>query len=192
MKTADRIVSLVKKMKRNSENMRSWKNVALAKEAFGLLQALDDPEENAIGKALACDAIVEQLSEYDVPRFCLEILRWELGQLEESAEKYDRLTPDEVRAHIAKLEEWIAPEKVSDSVFKERYSRWLAWDPIERDPVWEELYLEVEEEVDREMGDAPRGMGFCFGYWSEKRAALARRGIDWKDPHQMNPRVMFD
>ena len=40
--------------------------------------------------------------------------------------------------------------------------------------------------------DEPRGMGFCFNYWSAKRAALARRGIQWRSPSAMNPRVMFD
>jgi hypothetical protein len=35
-------------------------------------------------------------------------------------------------------------------------------------------------------------MGFCFAYWAEKRAALARHGIDWNSPQDMNPGVMFD
>jgi len=35
-------------------------------------------------------------------------------------------------------------------------------------------------------------MGFCFGYWAEKRNALERRGIEWMSPSVMNPRVMFD
>ena len=51
---------------------------------------------------------------------------------------------------------------------------------------------EVEKEVDEQLKDEPRGMGFCFSYWSAKRAALARRGIEWRSPSAMNPRVMFD
>ena len=35
-------------------------------------------------------------------------------------------------------------------------------------------------------------MGFCHSYWSAKRAALARRGIEWRSPSAMNPRVIFD
>lgn len=49
-----------------------------------------------------------------------------------------------------------------------------------------------EFKVDEDLKDEPRGMGFCFGYWSAKRAALARRGIEWRSPSAMNPRVMFD
>ena len=62
----------------------------------------------------------------------------------------------------------------------------------ERTPLWEEINQEVEAEADALLGDEPRGMGFCFGYWSAKRGVLAKRGIEWHDPHQMNPRVMFD
>ena len=62
-----------------------------------------------------------------------------------------------------------------------------------RTPLWEEIYYEVEKETDEAIGrNAPRGMGFCFLYWSSKAAVLARRGIFWKSPHEMNPRVMFD
>ena len=51
----------------------------------------------------------------------------------------------------------------------------------------------MEKETDEAIGrNAPRGMGFCFLYWSSKAAVLARRGIFWKSPHEMNPRVMFD
>ena len=51
----------------------------------------------------------------------------------------------------------------------------------------------MEKETDEAIGrNVPRGMGFCFMYWSSKADVLARRGIFWKSPHEMNPRVMFD
>lgn len=59
-------------------------------------------------------------------------------------------------------------------------------------PAYEDVIYEVEKEVDEDLKDEPRGMGFCFGYWSAKRAALASRGIEWRSPSAMNPRVMFD
>ena len=55
----------------------------------------------------------------------------------------------------------------------------------------EEPYV-VDDVIDEELEDEPRGMGFCHRYWSAKRAALARRGIEWRSPSAMNPRVMFD
>ena len=68
----------------------------------------------------------------------------------------------------------------------------LKVDPVQATPEWEDVIYEVEKEVDEQLKDEPRGMGFCFGYWSAKRAALARRGIEWRSPSAMNPRVMFD
>jgi hypothetical protein len=68
----------------------------------------------------------------------------------------------------------------------------LKVDPVQATPEWEKVIYEVEKEVDEELKDEPRGMGFCFSYWSAKRAALARRGIEWRSPSAMNPRVMFD
>lgn len=50
----------------------------------------------------------------------------------------------------------------------------------------------VQIEGCEQLKDEPRGMGFCHIYWSTKRAALARRGIEWRSPSAMNPRVMFD
>ena len=50
----------------------------------------------------------------------------------------------------------------------------------------------MEHKCDRRVGDEPRGMGFCFGYWSVLRQVLAERGILWQSPTELNPGVMFD
>lgn len=68
----------------------------------------------------------------------------------------------------------------------------LKVDPVQATPEWENVIYEVEQELDEQLKDEPRGMGFCHSYWSAKRAALARRGIEWRSPSAMNPRVMFD
>ncbi len=191
-KEADKIVALVKKMRNHSENQEIYLNLPLAQKAFAMLEALDDPEEGPLGKAYACNAIVEQLPEYDVPRFVLGILRRELTWLEESAEKSDWLHPEDLKAEIQKLEDYIDPEALSMEEFCRKYGRHLLFDPVERSQKWEEIYYEVEEECYRHLKGVPRGMGFCFGYWAEKRGVLAKYGIDWQTPHMMNPRVMFD
>ena len=191
-KQADKIVALVKKMRKHSENQEMYLNLPLAQKAFAMIEALDDPEEGPLGKAYACDAIVEQLPEYDVPRFVLSILRRELAWLEESAEKSERLTPEGVKEEIAKLEDYINPDGISMEEFCKKYHRYLLFDPVERSQKWEEIYYEVEEECYRHLKGVPRGMGFCFGYWAAKRGVLANYGIDWQTPHMMNPRVMFD
>ena len=68
----------------------------------------------------------------------------------------------------------------------------LKVDPVQATPEWEQVIYEVEQELEEQLKDEPRGMGFCHSYWSAKRAALARRGIEWRSPSAMNPRVMFD
>lgn len=191
-KQADRIVALVNKMRKNSEDQAGYLNLPLAEKAIKLLETLDDPEEGPLGKAYACNAIVEQLPEYDVPRFVLSILRRELAWLEESAEKSDWLHPEDLKAEIQKLEDYIDPKALSMEEFCRKYGRHLLFDPVERSQKWEEIYYEVEEKCYRHLKGVPRGMGFCFGYWAEKRGVLAKYGIDWQTPHMMNPRVMFD
>ena len=68
----------------------------------------------------------------------------------------------------------------------------LKRDPVEWTARYEEVIDEVERETHEQLKDVPRGMGFCFAYWPAKREALARRGVEWRDPHLMNPHVMFD
>lgn len=189
-----RIIGNVNQMRENSQDMRMWKNIPLAKECVQLLKDIDDPEETPMGKALACEAVIEQLPEYDVPRFVLSILRYKLELVQQSDEQDPERYPtsEEVQDEIQRLEDYIDTDHVSDATFHERYHRHLKADPIERTPQWEENYYEVEKECDRRLGDTPRGMGFCFGYWSTLREVLAERGINWKSPSQLNPGVMFD
>ena len=50
------LIANVDKMRENTQEMRMWKNIPLAKECVQLLRDLDDPEETPMGKALACEA----------------------------------------------------------------------------------------------------------------------------------------
>lgn len=185
------ILANVEVMRENAEEMRIWKNLAIAKETFELIKQVGD-DEGPLGRAMGCEMVVEKLSEYDAPRFTLEMLRYELKQLRISDEKSEDLTEEDVLDHIAELERFIDIEHVSYEDYRKQSHRSLKFDPIERTPLWEEINQEVEAETDALLGDEPRGMGFCFGYWSAKRGVLAKRGIEWRDPHQMNPGVMFD
>lgn len=191
---AERIVALVDEMRENSSEMRMWKNIPLAEECLRLLRALDDPNETPLGKAMACNAICEQLPEYDVPRFVLGILRYERELLAQAGDEADGNGPTlgEVDADIRRLSDYVDTEHVSTEEFIERHHRMLKFDPVERTPRWEEAYYEAEQECDRRLGDTPRGMGFCFSHWSIFRQVLAERGIHWRTPSELNPRVMFD
>lgn len=69
----------------------------------------------------------------------------------------------------------------------------LKKDRIEYSRRWEEAYYDVEDELDKMFAGTPRSQGFCFEYWQAKADLLARKyRILWRDPHQMNPDVMFD
>ena len=193
-KRAERVVKRVDQMRKNSQEMRMWKNIPLAKECVQLLKDIDDPEETPMGKALACEAIIQQLPEYDVPRLVLSILHYKLQLVKESDEHDPERYPteEEIVNDIRRLEDYTDIEHVSYNEFMERHRRHLHFDPVERTPEWEDNYYEVEKECDRQLGNTPRGMGFCFGYWSTLRQVLAERGIMWRSPSELNPKVMFD
>lgn len=193
-KKVKKVIKNVEQMRKNSEDMRMWKNIPLAKECVQLLKDIDDPEETPMGKALACEAIIQQLPEYDVPRLVISILHYKLELIkasdEHDPERYP--TEDEVTKDIQRLSDYIDTEHVSSERFRKLYQRHLVADPIERTPEWEENYYDVEKECDRRLGDTPRGMGFCFAHWSTLRQVLSERGILWHSPSELNPKVMFD
>lgn len=193
-KKVKKVIKNVEQMRKNSEDMRMWKNIPLAKECVQLLKDIDDPEETPMGKALACEAIIQQLPEYDVPRLVISILHYKLELIKASDEHDPERNPteDEVTKDIQRLSDYIDTEHVSSEHFRKLYQRHLVADSIERTPDWEENYYDVEKECDRRLGDTPRGMGFCFAHWSTLRQVLSERGILWHSPSELNPKVMFD
>lgn len=69
----------------------------------------------------------------------------------------------------------------------------LKVDPVEYTAEWENIYYDVEDELNRRFKNVHRHMGFCFRYWGAKQELLKEKyNIDWHSPSQMNPRVMFD
>lgn len=68
----------------------------------------------------------------------------------------------------------------------------LKHDPVEWTRQWEEVIDEVEQKTYKKLKGEPRGMGFCFSYWPALHSALLKYGIEWRNPRQMNPRVIFD
>lgn len=66
-------------------------------------------------------------------------------------------------------------------------------DRVEYTRRWEEIFYDLEEELNRRFESVPRHLGMCFEIWRVKSELLKERyGIDWKSPRQMNPRVRFD
>jgi hypothetical protein len=57
-----------------------------------------------------------------------------------------------------------------------------------------EEYLAVIDEVDEwiEKNREYRGFGSCHHVWRLKAEYLAKKGITWRSPAALNPRVRFD
>lgn len=96
---------------------------------------------------------------------------------------------DELRRILAKM---FSSEQLL-RIIERPWPGHLRRDPVEFTWEWEDLYYNMCDELDRRLADVPRGMGFCFRYWSAQAEYLKKRhGIEWRSPSQMNPRVMFD
>ena len=84
------------------------------------------------------------------------------------------------------------PKDIVDDVFDTVMNRRrnLKHDPVEMT----EEYLAVIDEVDEkiEKNREYRGFGSCHHVWSLKTDYLAEKGIEWKSPVVLNPRVRFD
>ena len=192
-----------------------WKNYPLANEVVSMLDALPErsvrhsPYDKIFLMKILLDNIsksdtprfailLDNISKSDTPRFAISVLERQAALFksvtEEDLKEYDDpMTVGEVEAELRKWREYIDMDGVTEEEWCRKYHRYLRFDPIERTPLWEEIYYEVEKETDEAIGrNVPRGMGFCFMYWRSKADVLARRGISWRSPHEMNPRVMFD
>lgn len=189
LEVKEKFLDLVELMRKNGEEMRLWKNVAITRECMDILE---DFSTTCLDKAEVCETLLSLLPEFDVPRYTLQMVRQQYRWLNATSSKSDIVSLESIKAHIKKLEDYIDYENISNKEFMKKHDKMLNFDPIRRTPLWEENICRWEEECDKRMGDAPRGMGFCFGYWHTFAALLAEEGIEWKSPHQMNPGVIFD
>lgn len=186
-KTITKLGNIFRQMVENYSTMGAgWKNITLGREAFELMQSLPDTYpgeyETPADKAMLLGQMLDQMVETESPRLCISM-----------REEMRRLNPDDAdnEKDLAMLRDFIDLSLPMED-FCKRHRRHLKFDPVERTEIYEKVIPDVEREVADELKGHPRGMGFCFAYWSAKRAAFADRGIQWKSPSLMNPGVMFD
>ena len=79
-------------------------------------------------------------------------------------------------------------EQINDRVMKRRRS--LKHDPVEMSEEYLAVIDEVEEKIDQNR--TLWGMGSCHEIWNLKYQYLLEKGICWKSPSILNPKVMFD
>jgi hypothetical protein len=132
---------------------------------------------------------------FDHPRLRLHLLRLQLVVIQRigNLHGHELSAEEDVVAEIARYEHNIALADAGRFNEIDNKSRsGLKHDPIEWSRAYEEVIDEVSREADAALASHPRGMGFCFADWYHREQALSARGIAWKNPHIMNPRVMFD
>ena len=198
---------LIGQMNRNNEDGNIWKNIPLMREFIHELKDVSPFRSEVINPAYKAHFIASMLeNDYidkkETPRLFQSLCElYRLYRDFEDASDYDDYLQEHFdRYYFRQVDKWIYSFAmiVSDPHWKHALQCWnglggmLKVDPVQATPEWEEVIYEVEKELDEQLKDEPRCMGFCHSYWSAKRAALARRGIEWRSPSAMNPRVMFD
>jgi hypothetical protein len=184
-----------------------WKNIPLVRDFIHELKdnaPFRNYQENPAGKACILQNLLKEkvLDMRETPRLyqsLCELYRFYLDFMvdkdfdESLKSNYDRYYFREVDQLIYRFA-WIMdnPKSALAQECWDKLGGMLKVDPIQALPEWEDVIYDVEQELEEELKDEPRGMGFCYGYWSAKRAALAKRGIDSNPPPSMNRGVIFD
>lgn len=198
---------LVDQMNNNNKDGNLWKNIPLMREFIHELKDVAPFRSENINPAykahwIACMLENDYVDKRETPRLFQSLC--ELYRLyrdfEDPSDFDDYLQEHFDKNYFRQVDKWIYSFAmiVRDPQWEHALQCWnglggmLKVDPVQATTEWEEVIYEVETEVDEQLKDEPRGMGFCHIYWSTKRAALARRGIEWRSPSAMNPRVMFD
>ncbi len=177
------------------EDDRSYENAALVRELLHYGRILSHYKQTVSELFKVASRIEDSLNNH--PRLKLELMKFEKELLPdlnaEEAEIDIEEESDRLDESIAMYERNIAFADKGEYDKIEDNTRTLAYDPIEWSAQMEEIIDDVERELSLILKDEPRRMGFCFGYWSEKRSLLEKKyGIEWRDPNWMNPGVIFD
>lgn len=191
----------------NASKGMLWKNIPLVRDFIHELKdkaPFRNYQENPAGKACILQNLLKEkvLDMRDTPRLyqsLCELYRFYLDFMvdkdfdENLRSNYDRYYFREVDQLIYKYA-WIIDNPKSGLAQEcwDDLGGMLKVDFVQAMPEWEEVIYDVEMELEEELKNEPRGMGFCYGYWSAKRAALERRGIEWNPPPLMNRGVIFD
>ena len=200
-------IELIDKMNKNNEEGNIWKNIPLMRELIHEFKDVAPFRSENINPAykahyIACMLENDYIDKRETPRLFHSLCElYRLYRDFESASDYDAYLKENLdRYYFRKVDRWIYKFAwiTDDPKGKIALDCWdslggmLKVDPVQATSEWENVIYDIEKELEEQLKDEPRGMGFCFGYWSAKRAALARRGIEWRSPSMMNPGVMFD
>ena len=174
------------------EQRRYWENSALAEEFLDIAAYLEGYDHKLEGLNEAVRRMVDAV--YEHPALKVRLLKFRQKVLN----RIECLCGHELGASEDVFSQICMYERNIEHADKGEYGRveqegYLKHDPVEWSTAYEKVIDEVERIVDGELDDHPRGMGFCFAYWSAKKHVLRMKfGIEWRSPSEMNPGVMFD
>lgn len=195
----ERLVDIYNEMCINGEAGELWRNIPGAKEIMHIMKNIAperDSEINPAVRMLICESIIgnDLIDLRDTPRLYLEYLEY-WKECHDMPKTDEELSDTELDADFKETAEEMS-RKVRTMLAGDM-TPWdtlgyLKYDSVQLSPQWEENIYEIEKECDARLKGEMRGMGFCYAYWSAKRAVAAEYGIDWVSPSGMNPGVMFD
>lgn len=200
----DRVVEIYQTMKENAEDMDIWKNIPLARELMHLLKDCCPLRDEGMVDPSARMSAMQQmtegylLSDQDLPRLFLSFYQyWEICddlRIKEDGEpnNYKRFH-NSLGDKLFKFS-WMSDPNITCDLYERLFGKdsTLRFDTLQLSPQWEKEVYDIEKETFEDVKDFPRGMGFCFAYWSSKTATAAKHGFRWRSPRVMNPKVRFD
>lgn len=211
IKKLSRLLSDIEKYDKN--NAGSWKIVPAAKEAFELMKdglpLRVEGELTPYKRIVLLNDLIDCLPERNCARFLLSVKEYQMSMfplivdgdiaVDIKADEYDgdparfvrAVKPDDVRKSLKRTEDFLNP-RISVQKWCREYGVRLRFDPVERSEEWENVICEVERECDELLKGEKIVMGYVYRYWSTKKDILAKHGIEWSNPSEMNPGVIFD
>lgn len=186
------ICGLVLVAEEDMQEMREqWEVASLAREMLEYARPLEGYDHMLEKLYEATKRMINVISEH--PRLKAELLEFQILLLSRVAESFDYRgsLEDDLQEELDILRQNIeyADKGEWDKIVDNSH---LNHDPIEWSARWEEVIDDVDREVEKELKDFPRGMGFCHAFWPTRSSVLAKYGIEWRSPSVMNPRVLFD
>ena len=130
-----------------------------------------------------CQTIVDEqmIDEYNTPRLLLSFMNY-YHVMDRSLGNW--------KDEIGRIQKMIDPGTPKGEVLKLMGN--VKKDPIQLTPKWEEIIYDVQKECDERLAGEQRYRGFCHKFWGVLKEVLAERGIEWRSPGLMNPRIRFD
>ncbi|MCD8387658.1 MAG: hypothetical protein LUD17_12325 [Bacteroidales bacterium] len=161
-----------------------WENPELCRTiAHYMPEILEYPEklpmaENVLSKA------IESL--YDHPRLKLRLLMLKRDAIEAKGDQLSNeagMGLDELSQEIMQLQHNImaADRGDFDAIIDNRAH--LKHDPVEWTREWEDVIAIAQRDAAERMADTPKGMGYCFAWWSSVQDMLLRQfQLNWRTP----------